>query len=357
MHTSWALLGLLAPIVAAVPPMLPPYPTCNKDSAIKRKEWSAQSTEERQAYVSGIQCLMNKPSLYVEGMIPASTSHYLDFTATHVQEALSVHISGTFLSWHREFLHIMETALHEHCGYPEKLGLPYWDWPKYTSNALQTSSLFDGSPDSLGTNGETIEGRPPIEIPFWENVTIPAGTGGGCVRLGPFSNATITFGPYPLSYVQTGLPANWSEPNPRCLTRDLNSDLLNRMSNQREVTKLLAATNITDFQWRMTPNAPAIHGGGHASVGGELADFFGSPQDPTFFVHHSMIDRLWTMWQQRGNGQARRQQYNGTSSAFYAPDTPEVTGDTIISFGPLGEEITLDEAKDPMSGRYCYMYE
>lgn len=45
------------------------------------------------------------------------TSQYDDFVATHIQHALSIHLTGNFLPWHRWLIHEYERALREECGY------------------------------------------------------------------------------------------------------------------------------------------------------------------------------------------------------------------------------------------------
>ncbi|KAF7115509.1 hypothetical protein CNMCM5793_002467 [Aspergillus hiratsukae] len=338
-----------------------PHTHCTAQSALQRKEWSALSGNERIAYTDAITCLMSKPSIYEPGLVPGSTSYYTDFAAGHANISLSIHQSGTFLSWHREFLHLLESALHDECDYPAQMGLPYWDWPLYTDKPLTESTLFDGSPTSLGGNGVATQGRLEqilseleaamlnYEIPA--GGSIPPGSGGSCVVTGPFGNTIVSLGPFPASYIETGLPDNWKEANPHCLTRDLNDWTLSRFNNASRVESLLSATDIENFQYQLNP----IHRGGHISVGGQMADFFVSPLEPAFFLHHAQIDRLWSLWQ--GAEEGRRETYNGTSTFQNPPGgTPEVHGGTVISFVPVGESITLDEAKDPMGGRYCYRY-
>jgi tyrosinase len=186
---------------------------------------------------------------------------------------------------------------------------------------------------------------------FPSGSTIPLGTGGGCVVTGPFANTTVSLGPFPPQYITSGLPDNWTEPNPHCLSRDLNDWALDTFNNAARVDSLLAAPDIETFQFQLNP----IHRGGHISVGGQLADFYVSPLEPTFFLHHAQIDRLWAVWQDED--EKRRYQYNGTST-FQNPIgvTPKVTGETVITFVPLGESISLDEVANPMGGRYCYRY-
>ncbi|KAL4800363.1 hypothetical protein BDV19DRAFT_384190 [Aspergillus venezuelensis] len=339
--------------------------TCTSETVLQRKEWSSLASKDRIAYNDAIICLMNKPSIYDAGVVPASTSYYTDFAAAHANVSLSIHQSGTFLSWHREFLHLFESALHTECDYPSDLGIPYWDWPLYTDAPLTDSTLFDGSPDSLGGNGAPIPNRPPHVLSASESVminneltpgsSIPLGSGGGCVVTGPFANTTVSLGPFPAQYISTGLPNNWTEPNPHCISRDLNDWALDYFTNSSRVTSLLATLNITSFQFELSP----IHRGGHISIGGQMADFYVSPLEPAFWLHHAQIDRLWDFWQKDGEGDERLYMYNGTST-FQNPidGTPEVRNETEIEFWPLSEEITLREASGGLAqgGRYFYQY-
>ena len=40
-----------------------------------------------------------------------------------------------------------------------------------------------------------------------------------------------------------------------------------------------------------------FHDGIHGAVGGTMANIAWAAYDPLFFAHHTMIDRLWSMWQ------------------------------------------------------------
>ncbi|KAK2764582.1 hypothetical protein FQN54_009277 [Arachnomyces sp. PD_36] len=360
MYLSAALGGLLVPFVTAFPANTRST-ECTPETAVLRKEWSSMRDDDRKSYVSAIQCLMEKPSRYETGVVPASNSLFSDFAASHANVSLSIHQTGTFLSWHREFLHLMEEALHNECNYPAHLGLPYWDWPAYLDRPLDRSTLFDGSETSLGSNGASVPDRPPWTITPEESnqlnreippgATIPRGSGGGCIEKGPFANTQVYLGPFPPPIISSGLPPNWTEPNPQCLTRDLNDWALRTFNDATRVDSLLSATNIEDFQYGFNP----IHRGGHITVGGQLADFYVSPLEPAFYLHHGQIDRLWTIWQ--AEDEARRMQFNGTST-FQNPvgESPEVAGHTVITFVPLGESIQLKDAANPMGGRYCYRY-
>lgn len=83
----------------------------------------------------------------------------------------------------------MEQELHE-CGFPNKLGMPYWDWTRWPQ--LEASPMFDGSDTSLGGNG--LYKQVPYGLYTTRDGTVlPQGTGGGCVVTGPFANHTVYF--------------------------------------------------------------------------------------------------------------------------------------------------------------------
>jgi tyrosinase len=81
---------------------------------------------------------------------------------------------------------------------------------------------------------------------------------------------------------------------------------------------VMKMANIANFQDLVqsggaAPNGPmGIHGGGHYTIsfvsfpfclalltglsGDPGGDFYVSPGDPAFYLHHGQIDRLWTIW-------------------------------------------------------------
>ena len=68
------------------------------------------------------------------------------------------------------------------------------------------------------------------------------------------------------------------------------------------------------------------------------------------------MDRQWSIWQAADEG-ARRFSYNGTSTVLNPVGvTPEVSNSTVITFGVLGDDMTLEEAAYTNKGRYCYRY-
>ncbi|KAI0426752.1 hypothetical protein F5Y09DRAFT_333909 [Xylaria sp. FL1042] len=285
---------------------------CTEETALQGKEWSALSTDERKEYVAAVECLMAKGSRYPTGEVPASNNYYSDFAAHHAELALNVHMSGSFLSFHREFINLMEQSL----------------------------TLFDSSPSSLGGDGQPVPDQesyvissaeaPMVSPILKEGDTIPSGSGIGCVVEGPFANTTLYLGPFLVYYTRTGLPEAWTEKNPHCFTRNLKDAALNFFDSADLLNSLSAAQNITDFQAQLNARS-------------------------AFFLHHGQIDRLWTLWQAEDQT-LRRYSYNSTDTFMNPPDIPGVTNSTVIEFGVLGDKVTLEEMADPMAGRYCYRY-
>lgn len=258
-------------------------------------------------------------------------------------------------------VHLLETALHEECNYPATQGIPYWNWPNYPD--LETSSLFNGGPHSLGGNGayNASDSAPYVIGPD----SYPHGTGGGCVTTGPFTNYTPTIGPFDftLLFQEGGLGTNWTQaPSPHCLTRDLKDYAVATWLNQTAIDAMLASDDIVDVQLHLNSLNPLepekyLHGGAHFAVGGIMSDFWASPEDPVFFLHHGMLDRLWTKWQDI-DPSTRRYQYNGTST-FQNPVgvTPEADNSTVMDFGVLDESVvTLGDVANPLASPYCYIY-
>jgi tyrosinase len=60
-----------------------------------------------------------------------------------------------------------------------------------------------------------------------------------------------------------------------------------------QVQTLLTMGDFIDFQTQLED----IHNGVHVWVGGTMSDIATAAYDPLFWAHHTMIDRLWRVWQ------------------------------------------------------------
>jgi tyrosinase len=233
----------------------------------------------------------------------------------------------------------------------------YWDWPKW-DNDLAASPLFDCSESSLSGDGEYNPGEQSIQ---GGSQTLPPGTGGGCVRCGPFKDMELHLGPFSRNLASTTeIPAPGFDYNPRCFNRSLNNFVSSNYNNETIVDRLLSSTDIIDFQtvmdhWPPRPDGVlGPHGGGHFSLGATLQDLFASPQDPAFMLHHAMIDRLWSIWQNKDA--KNRNAINGTNAILNPPTGKLVTLDMEMEFGVLDRPRTIGEAMDPTKDGYCYSY-
>ena len=144
--------------------------------------------QDRIEYIRAVKCLYKKkPPLSLSQDVPGARNRLDDFQATHIQRTPNIHLNGYFFGWHRHFTWLYEQALRNECSYHGPT--PYWDWTLYTDD-LQRSPIFDGSDTSMGGNGEYYPHGPILATGF-ATFTIPAGTGGGCVKEGPFTDHTV----------------------------------------------------------------------------------------------------------------------------------------------------------------------
>ncbi|GAB7351573.1 hypothetical protein MBLNU459_g2196t1 [Dothideomycetes sp. NU459] len=335
--------------------------TCSFETADKRLEWRAMPKRVRKSYTDAVQCLQKLPPQVMTPeeapSYPGVHSRYDEYVATHINLILVIHFTADFLAWHRFFIHSFEHDLQTLCNYTGVL--PYWNWPT-DALAPQKSSLFNGDAYSMGSNGVYIAGRSPQYL-AQQNVTAPPGTGGGCVFAGPFVNYTNNLGPLDtVNETEVSSPYAW---NPRCLQRDLNPFYSSQFNTWQNVTTLLLdSADVATFQGVMQadPNFVStgnfgVHGGGHFTPGPVMSDFYASPGDPLFFLHHAMIDRTWTIWQNL-DLPARQNAINGTSTILNMPPSAEMTLNDTIPFGFVAKDQTLGTLMSTLGGPFCYYY-
>ncbi|THX42284.1 Di-copper centre-containing protein [Aureobasidium pullulans] len=339
--------------------------SCNLDNAVKRQEWSSLSKSNKKKYTDAVLCLQSRPAR--SGSIaPGAKSRYDDFLATHINQTLTIHGTGNFLSWHRYYVYTFEEALRNECGY--KGYIPYANWGKYAEDLLN-SPIFDGSDYSISGNGEyrnhTGASIPSVATPF---IQLPAGSGGGCVTSGPFKNMTVNLGP--LAPVFDDITPNPRPDglgyNPRCLRRDIGVYAASIASTDANSTDLIRENNyIGDFQTTMQGDFPAgllgVHTAGHFFAGGDPgADIFSSPGDPWFWLHHAQIDRTWWIWQNQDP--ASRSSVNGNNSLAgtitlnNSPPSRNTRLDDVIDLGVNAESILIRDALSTTAGPFCYVY-
>ena len=146
-----------------------------------------------------------------------------------------------FLPWHRAYLHRLELALQTQ---ETKCTLPWWDWP--------SARLGDGIPDSYAGD-----------------------------QTNPLAGAELP----PLATAPSWWPANTSrDPDPPGGLPDLD-----------RVERALSRTSFDDFSLALEE----IHNDVHGWTGGTMGMVATAAYDPIFWAHHTMVDRLWSIWQVR----------------------------------------------------------
>ncbi|KAM0136979.1 hypothetical protein ACHAP3_004317 [Botrytis cinerea] len=299
---------------------------CTSQNIVYRQEWGSLSERSRKDYIKAVQCLQSKPPRSTKEDVPGARSRYDDFSATHIKVTPYVHFSvssfvrktemaisndrqGLFLQFHRYLLYLYEKALREECGY--KGYQPYWDWTLSWEDPRK-SSVFNGSPASMGSNGAVIPNRTSTTISaFGITLDIPPATGGGCIS-GPFSNNyTVNLGP--IAYAPYG-PDHGLGYNPRCLSRDISSVWSNNTKPSDVVRLIQSSPDLGTFDTNLEA-LDGVHAGGHFSMGGLGLDAYASAGDPAFWLHHAMVDKVWGLWQNLDAGDRTKMVY-GTGTAF-----------------------------------------
>ncbi|KAK6214456.1 hypothetical protein LQW54_004363 [Pestalotiopsis sp. IQ-011] len=336
---------------------------CNLLEVGIRREYSTLTNQEKLAYTSAVKCLMSKPAQTPADQAPGAKSRYDDFVTTHVNQTINIHATGNFLSWHRYLSWAFEQALRDECGYNGYL--PYWNWGKSALDPIN-SPYFDGSEYSQGGNGVYAEHNCTEALPSGLNC-IPPGEGGGCVETGPYVGieANVSAVAPTLRLTETNLTAGpWLGYQPRCIRRDVSPWVSSQWSTDEQsfdlLTNPLYQTDIGAFQNRLQGDFDAgffgLHSGGHYTIGGDPGgDFFNSPNDPMFWLHHAQIDRTWWIWQNQ-SPLNRTLQISGTNTVFNTLPSANTTLEDTINLGVIRDASAIKNHVSTVTGPYCYIY-
>ncbi len=153
---------------------------------------------------------------------------------------LRVHGSQNFLPWHRAYLYYFEKAIRHFSGDPE-FALPYWNWISH--NRTVPAHFLTNSPDN------------------------------------------------PLFYSRRN-----SGLNGRSIDR--------RWVSESIIQEILGFTSFGEFT---SPNFGGAgleskpHNNIHGFIGGDMNDPVRAANDPIFYCHHANVDRIWALWNEKGN--------------------------------------------------------
>ncbi len=150
--------------------------------------------------------------------------------------------------------------------------------------------------------------------------------------------------------------------NPRCLRRDINPWIAQKWliaENLYNLTRGPASADIgafqSELQGRFADGFLGLHAAGHFAIGGDETDLWTSPADPMFWLHHSMVDFLWWIWQALHPDQAAS--VMGTITILNTPPSRNATLDDWIDLGVNGPPRVLREFMSTVAGSpLCYIY-
>jgi tyrosinase len=158
------------------------------------------------------------------------------------------HHTPLFLAWHRAYLYFFELSLKD---FEPTVTLPWWDWTSAWSQ--QTGVPLRYNDAAAGGEPNPLAGGP---------IDALAQQQGGAGSPGQTSRAP-------------GSPAG--------------------LPTAAQISELLGRGDFLDFQQQLESYHDAVH----VWVGGTMAEIPFAAYDPLFFAHHTMIDRIWRLWQLR----------------------------------------------------------
>jgi len=157
-----------------------------------------------------------------------------------------------FLPWHRAYLYMFERSLSDIAG--TEIALPWWDWSNPQSDS-GVPAAFDNSKLALR------DAAVPIPPDLVKRVKHDA--------------------PYLLDFGHSP-PRTVRDPDP-----------VGGLPSPDDVKRALDAKSFDDFSEQVEDLHDGVHGWFKRTMSAIVFAAF----DPIFWAHHTMIDRLWYLWQ------------------------------------------------------------
>ncbi|PJF19573.1 Tyrosinase domain-containing protein [Paramicrosporidium saccamoebae] len=227
---------------------------------VVRKEFRDMNTTDWNRFKDALLTLQTTPSPNT------NYTEWDDWTRIHIDNMHLAHGSNLFFPWHRAYVLALENRLQQ---IDASIAIPFWDW------------TFDWA----------IPLNSPIFSPEY----------GLDVKPGPSGDCRYRRRLY----------------EPHCLVRDYNASEVTPYFPPESVSAVISSErNYTSFR-ELIEMVP--HGLVHTSLGGATGDMseMNSPNDPIFFLHHSMVDYIWWIWQQTTGG--RMEEYGGDKNQILEP--------------------------------------
>ncbi|KAF8491892.1 Di-copper centre-containing protein [Russula emetica] len=357
----WSLVGVSCSYIGPGP--------CTNPAV--RKEWRTFSASQRADWIRAVNCLSHlphdpsltpsvDPSVSLIPPVNASGSYYDDIVYMHMDLNTRIHYTGQFLPWHRWYVYVFEQSLKNKCGYTGEF--PYWDWTIDAPNFYESSFWKDSDPNSgLGGWGDPNK-----------DFSVPDGG---------FNNFHISYpSPHTLRRNYKLLAFN-SSLLPAVLKPFLPDPLLeaNVSFTASAIEALLEtpAGDYRDFQ-KTFEGWEGAHAAVHLTTGGDLGGTCPinapsncveaqtwSANEPLFFMHHAMVDKVWYDWQLRDpanansffGGSVEALQSAATYNQYPTGGPPFLGTNSTIPADGMFPEVTIGDVLDTTSGILCYIYE
>lgn len=166
-------------------------------------------------------------------------------------------------------------------------GVPYWDCPHHTPQRIflpwHRAYLYRLE-QALA---DRVDG---VTLPWWDWTTtreIPV----------PFAEQQVGGEPNPLFGSQTLVtPADIRDGRPLVEETSRDANPPEFLPTPDDLAEVFRQPNYALFN----DACENIHDGVHGWVGGTMGNIGYAAFDPLFWAHHTMIDRMWWMWQQQG---------------------------------------------------------
>jgi len=90
-------------------------------------------------------------------------------------------------------------------------------------------------------------------------------------------------------------------------------------------------------------------------MGGDGTDLYSSVNDPVFWLHHAMLDRIYWIWQTLHPREAN--EVTGTLTLSNKPPTRNATIDEPLVLGVNGKTVKIRDVLNTLGGSpLCYIY-
>ena len=233
-----------------------------------------------------------------------------------------VHGTPAFLPWHRWYTRLLELDLQAVSGDPD-LTIPYWDWgydaalPDPTKGKIWGDNLDDPDPDNynwfLGGSGtadnDWVVTTGPFAyqagrwaITFSEGFSPPSSDGSdpGLGKDGPELRRAI--GVEPSVAENTRKLATVAQVH-EILELPFDTSPWNRMPTPLFDPTGGVAYDPNKHNFFRCRFERDLHNVGHRFVGRTMLRGT-APNDPSFFLHHANVDRIWSKWQDKHLGES-----------------------------------------------------